>query len=158
MSIFANYPNGVRENPFDVNANGTYFAYLTNRVCCLSYLSEKLEDFDYMSNNLYNAMPMGYTNLCVFERVFAVNSEGVWKKFNDKKYSNLLFITENNGESKLVSQAELLEKVKCNYRVYNTVEDEVLNICNLLKSANEKMNCDKISAVGAIKLKEYTWH
>lgn len=69
MQIFANYPLHSRENPFDKNAVGKYFVYLTNRKESFSYLSNDLVDFNYNNNELYKAMPMGYTSLWVLERV-----------------------------------------------------------------------------------------
>jgi len=159
MNIFADYPTGIHENPFNIDAKGNYFAYLTNRECCLSYLSEKLEDFDYNNNNLYNAMPMGYTSLWVFERVFVVNSEEVWKKFKNEKNTQILFYIEDNGENKLISQSQLLEIVHWNFKEQNdSIEEQLLNWCRLLKNAKEELQCTKISAVGAILLKEYNWH
>ena len=69
MEFFANYPFYSRENPFDRNAVGKYFVYLTNRKKCFSYLSDVLADFNLNNEELYKAIPMGYTSLWVLERV-----------------------------------------------------------------------------------------
>ena len=156
MNIFADYPTGIHENPFNVNAKGSYFSYLTNRECCLSYLSEQLDDFGYMNNNLYHAMPMGYTNLWVLERAFVVNSEGVWKVFRNKENVHVLFCIEDNGRYKLISQSELLEIAHLNFEDNNgSIGDQLLNWCRLLKVAKERLKCTKISAVGAALLENY---
>ncbi|WP_322412881.1 hypothetical protein, partial [Clostridium perfringens] len=157
--IFADYPTGIHENPFNINAKGIYFAYLTNRECCLSYLSEQLDDFGYINKNLYHAMPMGYTNLWVLERIFVVNSEGVWKIFKNEENTHILFCIEDNGQYKLISQSELLEIVHSNFENQNSsIKEELSNWCILLKNAKEKLQCTKISAVGTILLENYYWH
>lgn len=164
MNIFADYPIGSHENPFEIDGKGNYFAYLTNRDCCLSYLSDNLSDFNYMNNDLYHAMPMGYTSLWVLERCYVANSDGFSKIYKKEKNIHLLFrIDELDAEYKITHQSELLASISPKTRNLllskcGSIDEEIEGLCKFLKNAKEELQCVKISLVGSRLLEDYNWH
>lgn len=109
------YPVISKGNPFDKEATGKYFAYLTNRKICFSHLSDQLEDFGFQNEGLYNAMPMGYTSLWVMERVSLkyCNEDKVF--FNDSGLRQTCFYCKlKEGVYELVSQYEYMQLQKEN--------------------------------------------
>lgn len=134
MQIFANYPLHSRENPFDKNATGKYFAYLTNRKECFSFLSDDLADFNHNNNKLYKAMPMGYTSLWIFERVSVKKGSEEAVSFAKGGVALTYFYCyiHEDGELELISEYRYQE---------------------LLKEGNEK-----VVELAANRIEEYYWH
>ncbi|MGN0159961.1 MAG: hypothetical protein ACI4AQ_01075 [Lachnospiraceae bacterium] len=163
IEFFADYPVGCRENPFDINASGSCFAYLTNRKQCLSYLGSK-EDFSYQNNGLHRAMPMGYTDMLVMQRSFVVDSDGNSGVFEKGGNLHFLFCREDqNQKIILVSQKEILENASGEVRMEvqtpsRSMEDNIKKLYRLLKSANEKMGSRKITLVAGNILEKRAWH
>ncbi len=163
IEFFVDYPEGKKENPFDMNASGSCFAYLTNRKQCLSYLGNQ-SDFSYGNNALYRAMPMGYTDMLVMKRSFVVDSDGNYQVF--ARGENLWFLfcrEEKNQKISLVSQKEILENASTTSRMAVQVpsvrmEDNINKLYELLKSANEKMGSRKIILTAGMVLEKRAWH
>lgn len=166
MNIFADYPAGSYEDPFAPESHGKYFAFLTNRKQCFSYLSYDIDDFSYGNNELYKAMPMGYTGLWVLERVFAANSENKACIFSHEERSEMqLFIrmTDRDGTQMIVSQEEMLEKVSADTGILinnlnNPSGKNLENYSLFSKRAKKEINVMEIAIVGADLLKNYNWH
>lgn len=166
MNIFADYPVGSHENPFDLESQGKYFAFLTNREKCFSYLSYNINDFSFENDEMYKAMPMGYTSLWVLERIFIVNSENKTHIFSSDKRSRIQFficMTEKDGTQKLVSQGQLLDRVSADTRSVlnsfnNSFDKMIENYSLFLRKAKEEINAVEIVIVGANLLESYNWH
>ena len=159
MSIFADYPKMSRENPFEMDSAGTYFAYLTNRECCFSYLSDRLEDFQYNNNALYEAMPMGYTALWVLERCWLADSDGTCRVFGNEIGTQTLYCLENldTKQWQKVSQARLMEIARFPV-LKEYLENEMNQASFLLQCVKKQLPCSKIVAVGVKLIEEYNWH
>lgn len=159
MSFYNNYPLNSNQDIFLKNSTGRYFAYLSNRSKCLSFLSNNIEDFDFNSNELYEAMPMGYTTLTILERAFLLDREGIktWPIENEGE----VYIIRNEmvpehywGQDNKEYHLRL-KSFKGVYALSNAT-----NWCEDLfaKSSNEESNNNVSKLIGAVVVKEFNWH
>ncbi|MDQ0088529.1 hypothetical protein J2T12_001935 [Paenibacillus anaericanus] len=159
MSFYNNYPLNSNQDIFSRHSTGRYFVYLSNRSKCLSYLANKIEDFDYNNDELYKAMPMGYTTLTILERAFLIDGEGIktWPVENEGK----IYIIRNEMVPKHYwgqDQKEyhlLLESFKGTYALNNATK-----WCEdlLIKISNEESNSNVSKLIGAVVVEEFNWH
>lgn len=125
MGIFADYPPVSRENPFDRNAKGKYFAHLTNRrMESFSYLAENLDVFAFFNPELYKAMPMGYTNLWILERISVkvADEEAVVFSEDGKDIKYFYCVSDKNGEYSEISEEEYTKACSNKETVKNVVK------------------------------------
>ena len=165
MNVFASYPVNSHENPFDIYSNGKYFAYLTNRQLCFSYLSNDLSDFGWGNNELYHAMPMGYTNLYVLERIFIVESNSKVYKFSDKKYDKICtFRYEGFPKEEwntFVEDEMWKNRIQYYHRelfVKNNVDDAIKCSVEFLNRIKDTYGLNNLIVLGAGLIDNYRWH
>ena len=166
MDVFAEYPIGSKENPFAEKSKGKYFTYLTNRKKCFSFLSDDINDFKYNNNELYKAMPMGYTTLCVLTRVFIVSSETepLYFEETNKSVMHLYCVVEKTGNYKKISEGELLEMASLETRtVLHNIDvyddrNQLKKYHLFMKKLKGEICIEKIVMIGAILMDEYNWH
>lgn len=108
---FKQYPVDSKESPFDKDSKGKYFAWLTNRKDAFSYLSENKDDFQYYNGELYKAMPMGYTNLWILERIALEVGGELVASYGEAKQEMRCFyvILDGNGKYEQISEYEYIE-------------------------------------------------
>lgn len=164
MEVFSNYPLNSRENPFDLNSKGKYFAYLTNRQNCFSYLSEELSDFDWKSKQLYSAMPMGYTDLWVLERLFLINTSGAIKLFSNENYSKIVTF-RSDGFPKPEWSAFVddgwKDRIQDCHRVFfekDNIDDTLSMSREILKRIEKRYDLKNLTILGAGLINDHYWH
>ncbi|XOK64285.1 hypothetical protein ACJ7K1_14600 [Paenibacillus elgii] len=161
MSLYCDYPKHSRHNIFSRDAKGNYFAYLSNRGKCLSYLSDDLSDFDYHNRELSKAMPMGYTGLTILERAFLMDSDGHqgWSV----NHTGEMYVLRNEAE------AVSMEYWKPETQEYHlhlasfsgpTGAAEAKNYCAAMleKMSRSQIDLNGAILVGAVVVEQYYWH
>ncbi len=108
---FVQFPIGSKESPFDKDAKGKYFGWLTNRKNGCSYLAESKNAFRHGDNALVHAMPMGYTNLWILERVaLEINGEIVATYGKVEKNVRYIYIVlDESGKYERITEDEYIE-------------------------------------------------
>ncbi|GMX67075.1 hypothetical protein Elgi_63480 [Paenibacillus elgii] len=158
MSFYCDYPKHSRQNVFSRNAAGTYFAYLSNRAKCLSYLSDDLSDFDYHNRELSKAMPMGYTGLTILKRAFLMDSIGChdWSV----NHTGELYVLRNEVPK------EYWKPETQEYHLHMAsfsgpaAAAEAKNYCKAIfdKINQSRVDTGRAILVGAVVVEQYYWH
>lgn len=105
---FAQFPENVTESPFNPDAKGTYFAWLTNRKGGCSYLAERADAFCHEDSVLFREMPMGYTSLWILERIVLEIGGNVVAAYGEpaEKIHHIYVILDENGKYERISEEE----------------------------------------------------
>jgi len=108
---FAQFPIGSKESPFDKDTKGKYFGWLTNRKNGCSYLAERKEVFNRNDRELMRAMPMGYTNLWILERLaLEINGEIVATYGEAGKNMRYIYVVlDESGKYERITEDEYIE-------------------------------------------------
>lgn len=154
--VFVNYPLDSDENPFEAKTKGKYFGFLTNREKCYSYLSDDMGPFTHNSEGLCRAMPMGYTNLWILERVLVSSSEEETVVFKEKTedIKELYCICHNDDKWENYSALAVLNMASEETKKIH--EEKKYHL--FLKQLKREMGVKKIVMVGATILEDYYWH
>lgn len=137
MGIFAQYPANATGNPFEKISQGRYFAFLTNRKTCFSLVSDDINDFKYSNTDLLSAMPMGYTNLWVLERVSLRTNDETPILFAEADHTLRYFYCALDSEGE--------------YR--NITEYEYKQFCN-----GKSSDIEKVMELAVNLVADYSWH
>ncbi|MCM3785160.1 hypothetical protein M3231_19485 [Neobacillus mesonae] len=156
MSYYCNYPSNSNQDVFAQDSAGKYFAYLSNRQRSLSYLSDHLIDFNYNNNDLYKAMPMGYTALTVLKRLFLLDREGMTEWPSETAGDLYLLRNEAVPRSYWQKGSEEYHLILATFKGESALTDAKHYSKQLFEQIKNEASGAKI--VGAAVMDSYNWH
>lgn len=164
--IFTDYPQNSKENPFEPHSKGKYFLFQSGRYShYFSYLSPDIEDFKCTNPNLLGAFQMGYSTLCIYERVFIVTSDDVSKIYGEMNNvtDRIYCVFKKDGTSMKVEEFELVnaasEKTREILDNIDECNDNALEAYKkFLKAMKDELGAEKIVLVGALEKMRHGWH